>query len=301
MSQINIDSRAALQRAIETPGVVIAVLAHWQPRLVGSWRRPKLTRKSGRPGIQKNGYYFDGPRHPDGEIVEMWAELPKAAELRFNADGTVIYYPAGPKSWTLRFTGPTTAVCKRTPWGHADNAEEYVPGVTWYDTPSHGGFHLDRAHNAQVPDYMRREGGWYEEDCDWAIVATVFPTAFICHGEGDVATTLQSARDTMRNWHPDAYEKFYGVELKPGESFKRDIKVFEAAHANDLMVICAWGEWHEKVPEGKTGVMATIGGSREPGVAKRYFLLPKDEYRSQQPGCGMVIDPARYQEIEPIA
>ena len=190
--------------------------------------------------------------------------------------------------------------CTRTPWGTADHVEEYVPGITWYSTPSHGGFKLDRAKNAQVPDYMRRAGGWYEEDCDWAIVATVFPNAFIGH-EKDVAKCLQSARDTLRNWPPDAYERFYGVELKPGESSTRDIRVFEAAHAGDLMVICAWGDWHEQVPEGKTGVLATIGGSREPGVAKRYFLLPQDEYRSQQPGCGMVIDPALYEEVEPIS
>jgi hypothetical protein len=70
---------------------------------------------------------------------------------------------------------------------------------------------------------MRRAGGWYEEDCDWAIVATVFPEAF--KGR-DVGTTtkdpLEAARSTLRNWHPDSYERFYSVTLQPGESFKRD-------------------------------------------------------------------------------
>jgi len=111
--------------------------------------------------------------------------------------------------------------CTRTPWGKPDDSEEYEPGITWYSTPSHGGFKLDRAHNAQVPDYMRRAGGWYEEDCDWAIVATVFPNAFLEHDK-DPAKTFETARRTLRNWLPDAYERFYGVELKPGESFIRD-------------------------------------------------------------------------------
>jgi hypothetical protein len=34
----------------------------------------------------------------------------------------------------------------------------------------------------------------------------------------------------------------------------------EAAEpANDLVTITAWGEHHDKVPEGKVGVCATIG------------------------------------------
>lgn len=72
--------------------------------------------------------------------------------------------------------------CCRTPWGRSDYAKEYAPGIVWYGTPSHGGFKLDRERNAAVPDYMRREGGWYEEDCDWAIVATVHPIAGLMLG-----------------------------------------------------------------------------------------------------------------------
>jgi hypothetical protein len=109
----------------------------------------------------------------------------------------------------------------RTPWGKPDQVDEYVPGITWYDTPSHGGFHLDRYHNKQVPDYMRRAGGWYEEDCDWAIVATVFPDAILRHDKNP-EETFKNARATLRNWHPDAYERFYSLTLQPGESFKRD-------------------------------------------------------------------------------
>lgn len=104
--ELHLHSRADLARALQIPGILITVVEHWQPRLVGTTRTPKAKRKSGRPGVQTNGYYFDGP-NLDGTIVELWAELPKASELRFNHDGTVTFYPAGlgeaSKSWTLRF------------------------------------------------------------------------------------------------------------------------------------------------------------------------------------------------------
>lgn len=108
-----------------------------------------------------------------------------------------------------------------TPWGTADHVDRYQRGITWYGTPSHGGFKVCKTLNEQIPEYMRDKGGWYEEDCDWAIVATVFPAAFIGHDK-DPEKTLQHARDTLRNWHPDAYERFYGVTLEPGESYIRD-------------------------------------------------------------------------------
>jgi hypothetical protein len=101
--ELHLKSRADLVRALHIPGVLISVVEHWLPELVATTRTPKARRnKSGRPGIQTNGYWFDSP-NLEGKIVEMWAELPKASELRFNHDGTVTFYPAGPKSWTLRF------------------------------------------------------------------------------------------------------------------------------------------------------------------------------------------------------
>jgi len=36
----------------------------------------------------------------------MWCGLPKASELRFNADGSVTFYPDTEKTWTLAFDSP---------------------------------------------------------------------------------------------------------------------------------------------------------------------------------------------------
>lgn len=88
---VRIDSLAALKRAI-VPGARIKVLAHWQARLVGSWRTPIR--------IQDNAYIYAGT-DTDGKPRESWCYTPKASELGFNSDGSVTYFPGGERSWTL--------------------------------------------------------------------------------------------------------------------------------------------------------------------------------------------------------
>lgn len=97
-------------------------------------------------------------------------------------------------------------------------------GVTFYTTESHGGFKLCGSLNALVPDYMRCADGWYEEDCDWSIVATVFPAAFHEYHASRpprAEEVLEMAKNTLKAWHPDAYERFYGVTLQPGTQCER--------------------------------------------------------------------------------
>lgn len=72
----------------------------------------------------------------------------------------------------------------RTPWGNADFATTFALGITFYTTPSHGGFYLsperEEALQAKFPGFRPFCGvaGWYEEDCDWSAVALTFPDAF---------------------------------------------------------------------------------------------------------------------------
>lgn len=68
-----------------------------------------------------------------------------------------------------------------TPWGIAQVTEHIAPGITWYETHCHGGFHLSPERNALVPQELKEETwaqlgleGWYEEDCDAEIVREVF-------------------------------------------------------------------------------------------------------------------------------
>ena len=70
---IQIKTLDDLKRAIDMPGLVISVVAHWDAKEVGTTR------------------------------TKMKGTLPAANSLRFNEDGTVTFYPKGRKSWTLGF------------------------------------------------------------------------------------------------------------------------------------------------------------------------------------------------------
>ena len=99
---MKLTSRAQLIRTLPQPGLVIHVLEHWQPQLAGTSRSPKALRDGGRPGIQTNGYYFDGLK-TDGTKAEMWSDIPPASKLRFEPDGTVTFFPGEPRTWRQRF------------------------------------------------------------------------------------------------------------------------------------------------------------------------------------------------------
>jgi hypothetical protein len=95
-----------------------------------------------------------------------------------------------------------------TPWGESDHEKPYGEGITFYGTPSHGGFRLLAAQNQQIPGYFRKasfngmgQSGWYEEDCDWAIVAVCFPELF-------TAEDLENARLTLKSYRPEQLERF---------------------------------------------------------------------------------------------
>ena len=72
-----------------------------------------------------------------------------------------------------------------TPWGPAVTVNEIALGIMFVETASHGGYFLNPERNAKVPEAWRqasfnRKGlaGWYEEDCDWCLVALTFPEFF---------------------------------------------------------------------------------------------------------------------------
>ena len=111
--------------------------------------------------------------------------------------------------------------------------------------------------------------------------------------------SVANAYSTLLNWHPEAFEKFTGKALKPGESFMRDRQLFQREHANSLVVVSAYSAWASWVPKGFVGCHAYVGGRNERRHTKgafRAFLVPAAEYdaRSQH---GFVIDPTKHQEV----
>lgn len=67
---------------------------------------------------------------------------------------------------------------RHTPWGKADRREKLCYGVTFYSTPSHGGYFVAKTVRKKMPPRCQNEDGWYEEDLEWCKVAAAFPQHF---------------------------------------------------------------------------------------------------------------------------
>jgi hypothetical protein len=87
---------------------------------------------------------------------------------------------------TTDFEDGDDASDAETPWGLADHIQVIrSPAgnvITFYGTPSHGGYHLDLDMRSKIPEEIDEfrigSDGWFEEDVDWAIVAYVYPEFF---------------------------------------------------------------------------------------------------------------------------
>jgi hypothetical protein len=161
-----------------------------------------------------------------------------------------------------------------TPWGEPQHIVLLSEDIVSVSTASHGGLKLSDEQNQLIPEYMRNEDGWYEEDCEWAKVAVVFPPFF--KGPERV-----SAEKVLKHWFPDEWEVFYGKVLKPGESCTRDEEEFRKNHNDSLLVTSAYGSWADWVPAGFVGCVAHVGGRDRHGKAnglERVFLVPAEKY-----------------------
>ncbi len=77
-------------------------------------------------------------------------------------------------------TAPTSS-----PWGKAETTHDVAPGIIFISTASHGGYWLSDDRLAAIPNNWRlarihpsSDSPWFEEDCDWALVALTFPDLF---------------------------------------------------------------------------------------------------------------------------
>lgn len=175
----------------------------------------------------------------------------------------------------------TTTVPTETPWGHAQTTKTLGEGVAFVSTPGHGGFFVAPEQNEKVPAYMRDASGWYEEDVDWAIVATVFPALF---SDEDRAR----AEDTLRNWRPEAWESWTGRALTAGQSSERDRVAHYLAHQADQIVIAAWGGPMNRIPAGQVLVCAKTGGRDPEGhiasdARESWHLVTDAAYAARSP------------------
>lgn len=167
-----------------------------------------------------------------------------------------------------------------TPWGVADHVVALNPErtVLRVGTPSHGGIgvhasvniapHLLRyAINAEStsPDEWR----WFEEDCNWALVALALPDLF-------TPEQRESAEATVRNWCPDAWEAHFGRRPSAEESSRiRELELAERLK-NHFRPRTAFGDWAWNVPKGHVYVL----GHRAIDDQTQGFLVPDPEYQN---------------------
>jgi hypothetical protein len=115
-----------------------------------------------------------------------------------------------------------------TPWGQAERVIAYTPGLAFYSTPSHGGFHLgpaeEHAMKRAFPGFIPFVGWpWLEEDCDAALPALLWPDLFTADSVRSAVRMVQVPGDYFhapRTWL-----------LSPAGSRVREIaRAFEFAH-----------------------------------------------------------------------
>lgn len=98
---------------------------------------------------------------------------------------------------------------KQSPWGTIDHAEALGGGAWSVSTPSHGGIYLPLNMEMQMPQTFKSKRnpntGWYEEDCEWALVYLCF--SFLDWSQGDDSrkqTIHDAAHATAKRYYPEA-------------------------------------------------------------------------------------------------
>lgn len=85
-----------------------------------------------------------------------------------------------------------TRVTASTPWGVSQMAVIYACGVVAHSTAGHGGYHLTSDRIAKIHPLLRKDIPWYEEDCEWAIVAMSFPELFTGYERSMAEKTIRN-------------------------------------------------------------------------------------------------------------
>lgn len=152
----------------------------------------------------------------------------------------------------------------------------------WRSTPGHAWLILNNSEIERMPACARRPE--YEEDVEWSIAILGLPELAKDERifQGEPEEVLRHAHQVCRDYYPDMYEKLTGEKATPENSLKRRENAFDEEHFKDLIVICAFGDWKEGVPEGCVLGYATVGGNRKTKDGK-YFLIEKGKYDRRLP------------------
>ena len=148
-----------------------------------------------------------------------------------------------------------TSCPPHSPWGAIQTSVQFLPGIWHVTTASHGGFLLSESRQAAMPPSLALSETAYEEDVDYALVALGFAAEFEVNSAAD-ALMVKNAHDTVRNWHPDRYAAFTGKPVAPRVSYLLDLRDAYRERVGRHVVVAAFGDWADWVPNGKTGIVA---------------------------------------------
>ena len=104
-----------------------------------------------------------------------------------------------------------------------------------------------------------------EEDCDWALLAyesDEIREGLSAGGYFSAPITSAEVLETVEHWNP----RWLGIEPTAAE-----------AGEGEAFLRSAWGSWHERVPEGKTGVKVEYPDGRT-----AYGLVPHAAYEGTE-------------------
>jgi hypothetical protein len=177
-----------------------------------------------------------------------------------------------------------------TLWDTPDMATQRLPGVWWVTTPSHGGFVLSDERQAAMPEALRLDSIYYEEDVNWSLVVIGFEAEFAKLKDQNFDIERDLAHQTARHWCPCQYSAFTGEAITPSDSYVlKKVAILEAS-IGEIGVRSASGDWADWVPKGKVGVT----GQRIAGCDHLGFV------RYEGPDFTGLCDAARYDSTRPV-
>lgn len=211
----------------------------------------------------------------------------------------------------------TMTMPQRSPWGKVQDAYELAPGIVSVSTAGHGGIKVSPTLNKKIPLVARTRGGWYEEDCEWAIPYFVFSADINCANNGDPVKAERHSKSyvqaikTLENYFPEFCMAIMGYTPPIERSNKLRELAFNETNKSNYVVISAYGGWfeHTRRPTIRGSVvveyvlgLATIGGKRESDghggfVDSKWFDIPAERYAKREHG-GYVIQPDDQERLD---
>ena len=93
-----------------------------------------------------------------------------------------------------------------SPWGAIQTLEPLGPDAVAVTTASHGGLRLSEAALQRLPEAVQAttysSGGWFEEDCDWALPYLALRLDAFETDPDRGSTMRAAAARTVARWHP---------------------------------------------------------------------------------------------------